>query len=188
MIRLANLTFLLTVQNQKVKHYWEGNGATVLMRFYTPFSSGGTASFPGHKFFFTPENEPGIRLKEWVVEDYPAGNIMVYDPYLVKGDAEQTEANLGVLSSEERELYDMWQNTLSFHEQYRNFTGRSWLANYGRDPPKNFMWRADYFGQTHVRIHLTVSSLLDTIGFLLTRLFRPVGDNKRNTFCRSAPR
>ncbi|KAL3943937.1 MAG: hypothetical protein SGBAC_001971 [Bacillariaceae sp.] len=139
----------INLSNQNVKHYWEGNGATVLMRFYTPFSSGGTASFPGHKFFFTTENEPDIRLKEWVVEDYPAGNIMVYDPYLVKDDAEQTEANLGVLSSEERELYDMWQNTLSFHEQYRNFTGRSWLANYGRDRPKNFMWRADYFGQTH---------------------------------------
>ena len=152
------------------------------MRFYTPFSSGGTASFPGHRFYFTPENEPNTRLKEWVVEDYPAGNIMVYDPYLVEGDEEKTEANLAVLSSEERKLYDMWQKTLSFHEQYRNFTGRSWLANYGRDPPKNFMWRADYFGQTHVRIQSFGYFLC--IWFLNIYCFAvpAVGHNERNAF------
>jgi len=138
----------INLSNKNVKHYWEGNGATVLMRFYTPFSSGGSASFPGHRFYFTPENEPEVRLQEWVIEEYPE-NILVYDPYHVGGDDVQTEANLAVLTIEERALYDMWRRTLSFHEQYRNFTGRSWLANYGRDPPKNFMWKADYFGQTH---------------------------------------
>ena len=79
------------------------------MRFYSKFSSGGTASFPGHKFYFTPENSD-TKLKEWVIEDYPAGNIMVYDPYFVEGDKEKTEANLAVLSSEERRLY---QNLLT---------------------------------------------------------------------------
>ena len=85
---------------------------------------------------------------------------MVYDPYVVEGDEEKTEANLAVLSSEERNLYDMWQKTLSFHDQYRNFTGRSWLVNYGRKPPKNFMWRADYFGQSHVRIYVHLDGML----------------------------
>jgi hypothetical protein len=154
----------INLSNQHLRHYWEGNGNSVLMRHYSPFSAFGTASFPGHRFYFTPDNQPDVRLIEWVVDEYPE-NILTYDPYYVEGDEEQTEANLGVLTVKERGLYDKWMQTLSFNEQYRNFTGRSWLSNYGRDPPKNFMWRADYFGQTHVsrngRVDCNVLSLYE---------------------------
>lgn len=118
------------------------------MRHYKPFNAGGTASFPTHRFFFTPDNEPNTRLKEFVVQEYPE-NIYVYDPYRVEGDEKQTEENLKVLNKEERAKYDQWRKTLLFNEQYFNFTGRQYLANYLRNPPNRYMWRADYFGQEH---------------------------------------
>lgn len=142
----------INLSNKNTMHYWEASpgGDSVLMRYYKPFSSGGTASFPGHRFYMTPENSDK-RLVEWVVEDYEetGQNLYVYDPYLVEGDPKQTEQNLKSLSKHERSLYDKWRKTLSFNEQYKNFTGRSYLVNYLRAPPKNFMWRADYFGQEH---------------------------------------
>jgi hypothetical protein len=74
----------------------------------------------------------------------------VYDPYLVEGDPEATEANLKAnLKPKERESYDKWRKTLLFSEYYRNFTGRSYLANYLRQPPVHFMWPGEYFGQQH---------------------------------------
>jgi prolyl 4-hydroxylase len=118
------------------------------MRIHSPFSASGTATFPGHRFFFAPEDDPDTVLHLFIVDKYP-DNIQVYDPYLVEGDTEQTEANLSVLTPEERSKYDQWRATLSFHEQYKTFTGRSYLANYLRKPPSHHMWRADYFGQEH---------------------------------------
>ena len=77
----------------------------------------------------------------------------VYDPYLVKDDPILTEKNLQKhLNAKERSQYEKWTKTLLFHEQYKNFTGRSYLANFSdgpRKPPSHFMWRADYFGQEH---------------------------------------
>lgn len=118
------------------------------MRRHAPFSASGTATFPGHRFIFTEDGEPDKVLQLFVVGDYP-DNIQVYDPFYIPGDKETTEQNLKVLSKSERETYDNWRRTLSFHEQYKAFTGRSYLANYLRKPPSHFMWRADYFGQEH---------------------------------------
>jgi prolyl 4-hydroxylase len=140
----------INLSNKHVQHYWESGvgGNSVLMRYFDPFSSGGTASFPGHRFYMAHESEPENRLIEWVVKNYPE-NIYVYDPYLVEGDSQRTEANLSVLNKEERVLYDKWRKNLAFNEQYKNFTGRSWLSNYDRPLPQSFMWRADYFDQEH---------------------------------------
>lgn len=118
------------------------------MRHQSPFTASGTATFPGHRFIFTPVDAPDNHLKTFVVGSYPE-NIYVYDPFLVEGDPAATEKNLKVLKKAEREQYDNWRKTLLFNEQYRNFTGRSYLANYMRKPPGHFMWRADYFGQEH---------------------------------------
>jgi hypothetical protein len=141
--------------NQPLNFYWEASkgGAVHFMRHYKPFSTGGTGTFPGHRFFFTPEDDPDTRLIEFVVGDYP-DNYYVYDPYLVEGDPVATEKNLKKqLSKTERKQYDKWRKTLLFNEQYKNFTGRSYLSNYlehgPRRPPMHFMWRADYFGQEH---------------------------------------
>jgi len=118
------------------------------MRHHGAFSASGTATFPGHRFVFTPHDDPDTILHTMVVGEYPE-NIYVYNPYYVEDDPEQTEANLAALTPEEREKYEYWRRTLEYNEQYKAFTGRSYLANYLRKPPTHFMWRADYFGQEH---------------------------------------
>jgi hypothetical protein len=140
----------INMSNKNLRFYWESHagGQANLMRHYKPFSAAGSGTFPGHRFFWTPEEDPDERLKTHVVGNYP-DNIYVYDPYMVEGDVDATENNLKQLSKDERKKYDDWQRTLSFSEQYLNVTGRSYLANYLRPPPGHFMWRADYFGQEH---------------------------------------
>jgi hypothetical protein len=118
------------------------------MRNHNPWIASGTGSFPSHSFTFSPLNEPNTVLTRFTVGEYP-DNIYVYDPYQVEGDEIATENNLKQLSKVDRANYEKWRKTLLFHEQYKNFTGRSYLANYLRPPPQHFMWRADYFGQEH---------------------------------------
>jgi len=143
----------INMSNKNLDFYWESHagGNSVLMRHYEPFSTGGTGTFPSHRFFFA--TVPTEKLHLMIVKDYPE-NLYVYDPYLVESDPEQTEKNLQEnLNTDERRQYDKWKKTLLFHEQYKAFTGRSYLANYGddgpRSPPSHHMWRADYFGQEH---------------------------------------
>jgi hypothetical protein len=118
------------------------------MREHAPFTASGTASFPGHQFVFTPPNNPDEVIHTFIVKDYP-DNIQLYDPYFVEGDVGQTQQNLSKLTDAERTKYQQWRDTINFHQQYLAFTGRSYLANYLREPPRHFMWRADYFGQEH---------------------------------------
>lgn len=118
------------------------------MRNHNPFTASGTGTFPTHSFVFTADDDPDTILVRFVVKEYPE-NVYVYDPFRVEGDAAATEKNLAVLSPTELEQYEVWRKTLAFNEYYRNFTGRSYLANYLRDPPQHFQWRADYFGQEH---------------------------------------
>lgn len=84
------------------------------------------------------------------MKNYPE-NVYVYDPYRVEGDPEATEANLkgNLTTAKDRSAYDDWRRTLLFNEQYLNFTGRSYLANFLRAPPQHFMWPGSYFGQGH---------------------------------------
>lgn len=148
----------INMSNRRLTLYWESSkgGPVSPMRKYVPFSSAGTATFPNHRFFFSPEgaDPKNERTKEFVMGVYPQ-NLYVYDPYLVEGDEEATEKNLELLDVEERKLYDLWKKALMFNEQYFNFTnertngrGRTWLPSL-RDRPIHFMWPADYFGQEH---------------------------------------
>jgi len=120
------------------------------MRNHNPWTASGTATFPTHRFVLTPVNDPDTVLERFIVGEYPE-NIYVYNPYLVEGDPEATENNLktNLTTQQDRDKYETWRKTLSFHEQYLAFTGRSYLAHYLRDPPQHFMWRADYIGQQH---------------------------------------
>jgi prolyl 4-hydroxylase len=143
----------INMSNQRLMLYWESHpgGPVSPMRNFGPFSTGGTATFPTHRFFFAPEGgDPRTdRIIEFVMGEYPE-NLYVYDPYRVEGDDVATEENLKKeLTPKERKLYDLWHKTLLFNEQYFNFTGRTYLTAYLRDPPKHFMWPADYFGQEH---------------------------------------
>jgi len=106
------------------------------------------STFPTHRFVLTERGKSETVLKRFKVRKYPA-NVYYYDPYFVEGDPNRTEKNLAVLNEEERGKYDGWRKTILFNEQYKARTGRSYLANYLRDPPVHFMWPADYFGQEH---------------------------------------
>lgn len=145
----------INMSNKHLEFYWESHagGTAHLMRHYTPFSTGGTGTFPTHRFFLAAPEAPTVHLHLWIVQQYPE-NLYVYDPYIVGNDPEKTERNLQKhLDKKERSQYDKWKKTLSYNEQYKEFTGRSYLANYGDDgpraPPSHHMWRADYFGQKH---------------------------------------
>ena len=145
----------INMSNKHLDFYWESHagGNSVLMRHYDPFSTGGTGTFPTHRFFFATKEAPTEKVHLMIVKAYPE-NLYVYDPYLVESDPEQTEKNLQEnLDTDERRQYDQWKKTLLFHEQYKAFTGRSYLANFAengpRSPPSHHMWRADYFGQEH---------------------------------------
>jgi hypothetical protein len=141
----------INMSNQRVKLSWEPQpgGTPNPMNNIAPFEASGTASFPSHSFIMTDPNDVSKIFKRFTVGEYPE-NIYYYDPYEVEGDAAATEKNLKkALSKKERSLYNKWRDTLKFNEVYKNFTGRSYLANYLRDPPRHFMWRADHFGQQH---------------------------------------
>ena len=124
------------------------SGLTVFTPNAIHLSIGGTATFPGHRFFFTPDNDPSKRLIEFVIREYP-DNLYVYDPYTVPGDVKKTNSNLRQLNRNERSQFDTWMKTLRFNEQYFNTTGRTYLANYLRPRPMHYMWPAHHFGQEH---------------------------------------
>jgi hypothetical protein len=140
----------INMSNQPMTLYWEDRpgGTQHIMRNHAPFSASGTATFPGHRFFFAPVDHPEQEAARFVVGSYPQ-NLYVYDPYTVQDDPVATEQNLKVLTKAERAKYDNWIKTLRFNEFYVNATGRSYLANYLRDPPQHWIWPADYFGQEH---------------------------------------
>jgi len=145
----------INMSNKMLDFYWEDKkgGSARLMTHYPPFSTDGTGTFPSHRFFLTESGEPDKRLNLWIVKKFP-NNVHIYDPYKVEGDPEQTERNLQEhLNENERRQYDQWRKTISYAEQYKAFTGRTYLANYGasgpRAAPMHRMWRAEYFGQQH---------------------------------------
>jgi len=139
----------INMSNKPVRLSWEPTvgGTPSPMNKIAAFEASGTASFPTHSFIMTDIGTNNV-LKRFSVGEYPA-NIYYYDPYEVDGDPKATEQNLKVLNKKERELYQKWKDTLTFNEFYLKKTGRSYLANYLRDPPKHFMWPCDHFGQQH---------------------------------------
>jgi len=145
----------INMSNKNLDFYWESHagGDAILMAHYDAFTSDGTGTFPTHRFFLATPEEPSVKLNLWIIRDYPE-NVYVYDPYIMKDDPQQTERNLKEhLNEEERSQYDKWKKTVLYNEQYKAFTGRSYLANYGENGPRAYpghhMWRADYFGQEH---------------------------------------
>lgn len=139
----------INLSNEYIRLSWEPRpgGTPSPMNKIAPFESSGTASFPTHSFIMTDPDTDKV-LQRYEIQPYPE-NLYCYDPYQVEGDQKATEKNLSELSKKDRALYQKWKDTLLFNEVYRNFTGRSYLANYLRDPPRHFMWPGEYFGQEH---------------------------------------
>lgn len=118
------------------------------MGIIPPFSATATASYPTNSFILTPINNENFVFKRFVIKPHPH-NIYYYDPYDIPNNPTRATKLLSTLSDFEHYQYRKWRDTLAFNEKYLEFTGRSYLVNYLRDPPKHYMWRADYFNQQH---------------------------------------
>lgn len=139
----------LNMSNKPLRLYWDGGPglAKSLIAQAGPFESVGTASFPGHKFYFTPEKDPENVLIGFSV-DPPKSNYF-YDPYEVESDPKATEKNLKSLSQRDLQHYMTHKRNRLFNQKYFEFTGREYLSMYPRARPSHFMWRADHLGQQH---------------------------------------
>ena len=124
-----------------------------LMANVRPFHTTGTASFPGHIFNFVPDDynysTNNVILAHYTIDKNGRTNNYFYDPLTVPDDEEQTRENLKVLTLDELAKYDTMRRNKIFCEEYLQVTGRDYLAMFPRKKPSHFMWRADYFGQTH---------------------------------------
>lgn len=135
----------VNLSRERVLLFWNPGrgGQPSLHATVEPFGSTGTASYPGHRFYFAPEWDRSKILQRWTIE---AGNsLYYYDPY------GSTAAAVEALQPSEVSFYQMQLQNRVFAEQYRAFTGTDWLALYKyKRPPQYHMWRADFFGQTHI--------------------------------------
>jgi prolyl 4-hydroxylase len=139
----------VNLSNQSVVFSWEDtkSGQRHVMRYLEPWTATGTASFPNHQFVMTPMEEgpdsPNV-LVRLQVQEYPHNNYY-YDPYHIRDHPEPPS----FLNTRQQESYRQWRKTVLFDDQYKAKTGRSYLANYLRQPPRHSIWPAEYFGQEH---------------------------------------
>lgn len=135
-----------------VRYFWvNNNGHAHPMGLVRPFHCIGTASFPGHNFFFGPEDYETnkIVLQSFNIDQDGTTNLYYYDPIEVPGNKTATELNLAQLTMDEFEKYNIMVRNRKFAQVYREITGREYLSMYPRKQPHYFMWPADYFGQEH---------------------------------------
>jgi prolyl 4-hydroxylase len=119
-----------------------------------PFESCGTSSFPGHVFYFLRPKTHEVVCSFRVTKGYAT---YYCDPFVPNDSSDPTagvrtepQRSLDELTENERKLYDAASFNRVFAPMYKNFTGGSdWLGQFPTQKPKHFMWRADYFGQTH---------------------------------------
>ena len=133
----------------------DGNGPPgYFMAHAGPFQATGTSPHVGHVFHLVrPQTDEvvcsftmTIGTSVYYCNPYEDNN--PNDPS-VGYHAEETRP-LDALSDAERQLYDHLLFDRAFAGYYKNFTGGSeWLGLYPTEPPRHWMWRADYFGQVH---------------------------------------
>jgi len=139
---MAGKFFNLSPEPQKLM--WDpGNGReSAMIGIAEPFQAIGTATFPGHLFYFTPKKSrtENVRYRFQVKSQT---SLYVYDPYLESPDDTIN------LSSSQLEMYKKQRDTIAFSNQYKEYTGREWLSNFKRPRPLHFMWPANYFGEEY---------------------------------------
>lgn len=119
-----------------VLFYWDGPEPRLLDKIM-PFEAVGTATFPAHQFYFTPEYDSSHVLKRFFITSDT--KVMVYD----------SEPELSSLKPDHRKKYLSQLANLEYARDYLVTTKRHWLAMFPRPLPKHHMWRADYFFQEH---------------------------------------
>ena len=108
-----------------------------------PFGASGTASYPNNEFrIVDPQNTDTVLA---TFKTAKGQNLYVYDPY--KGKYAKAYRKL---TTDQFQKYMIQYNNNLFAKQYKEKTGRDWLALYGsRHPPRFHMWPAESLGQTH---------------------------------------
>ena len=137
--------FNLSPHRVRLYHAPGADKAGVHMAYIDPFDVTGLSPKPGQQFFLTLLNSNDPKqpvLAVWQVEK--GKNLLVYDPFQGQDASEN-------LTGKELKKYNIQKENLLFADAYRKMTGRDWLALYGyQNAPKYPLWRADFFGQTHV--------------------------------------
>lgn len=133
---------------EPMKLFWDpGNASSsMLIAHAAPFKAVGTATFPGHLFYFVlakSSSGPEIRHRFYVNDQT---NLYVYDPFM----SDDSDRSVDELSPEEYEKYISQRRTLKFSMYYREFTGRDWISRFPRAPPVHYIWPADHLGQQHM--------------------------------------
>lgn len=126
---------------EPVDFYWVSGNQKVKMDIVRPFHVKGTASFPGHKFIFTPVGREDDVLTSFVVTKGEC--LYYYDPI------DEKPENIAKLTNDEWLRYEKQKRSQKFAKVYKEFTSRDYLSLYPRPPPAHKLWRADHFGQTH---------------------------------------
>lgn len=139
----------VNMSTRRIRLFWDPKDgrAGSPMSYMNPFNSAGTASFPGHAFYVTPANDESTILARFVMA--PPTSVYYYDPIMVEGDDEATQANLDALTADEFAKYQEHVTSRAFGKEYFDFAGREYLATYPRNAPSHRIWRADYLGQEH---------------------------------------
>lgn len=108
-----------------------------------PFGSAGTASYPKNDFRVTTKDQPDKVLAS--IQVTKGQNVYIFDPF--KNNYNKAYRKL---KPDEFQKYMIQYNNNIFAKQYREHTGREWLALYGqKQPPRFHMWPAESIGQTH---------------------------------------
>jgi hypothetical protein len=137
----------INVSPHPMKLYWESDaGQAYFIGNVGPWSAGGTASFPSHKFYFQRHDTKEI-VSRWLTA--PGVLLHYFDPFAEEGDGEQFVAMQGKyaegvkmplssLRPGDLEKYNAHRFNLKFATEYKNFTGGSdWLAVRIFDVPGN---------------------------------------------------
>lgn len=150
-----------------VELYWVGGGGVgTYISYIEPWGSGGTSTFPGHKFYLAKPDSGDKKLCMFHVVF--GASVYYYDPFvhpnydeyatskvMGKGvakmiDYDTNKLELSMLGESQLKIYKSHRYNLEFGYQYKNLTGGSeWLSHYPRNAPLHRVWAADYFGQKH---------------------------------------
>lgn len=118
-------------RNEVIDYYWwsPNDRKGIYQGKIMPYSVTATNSYIGHIFYFTKNKQDEEFFRINVVRNE--------NLYLLPPDNPQDPRYLEMLKE------------MNFMKDYLNRTGKPWLAHYPRDPPKLYMWDADFKDQVH---------------------------------------
>ena len=137
-------------------HWTTDNGDGRYIGHAGPFEATGTATAPGHHFFFAPHGTPDQVVCRFAVN--AESMVYFYDPFSkdegepgrCKIQDDEPLMSLETLTEAAKEAYNAHRLNLEFAKAYKEFTGGSeWLTMFPRSKPLHHIWGADSFGQTH---------------------------------------